>query len=403
MKFVDEARIQVHAGNGGNGCVSFRREKFIPLGGPDGGDGGNGGSIYLLADEGLNTLIDFRHQRHFRAERGQNGMSRQCYGRSGDDLIIRVPVGTVIMDAGTDEVIGDLTEHGQRQLVAQGGHGGKGNIHFKSSVNRAPRKATSGTPGDERELHLELKVLADVGLLGFPNAGKSTLIRAVSSARPKVADYPFTTLHPNLGVVYCGEHRSFDMADIPGLIEGAADGAGLGHRFLRHLQRTRVLLHLVDIAPPDPEADPVRDARAIVAELGKFSRDLLEKPRWLVINKRDLLPDDEAEATAKGIVRKLRHKGPWFLISGVSGRGTRELADEVMRFLEADAERRREAAAEAAAKTAATADVDAALPRPGAKRGPRARSTSNRPATVAVDPVDGVPGPARKRQPKPRS
>ena len=403
MKFVDEARVRIQAGNGGRGCVSFRREKFMPFGGPDGGDGGHGGSVYLRAAEGINTLADFRVERNFKAKSGEGGSGNDCFGRGGDDLYIPVPVGTIVRDAESGEELGDLAREGDVLLVGRGGKGGWGNTRYKSSTNRAPRQFGAGLPGEKRVLELELKVIADVGLLGLPNAGKSTLIRAVSSARPKVADYPFTTLHPNLGVVYCGEHRSFVMADIPGLIEGAADGAGLGHRFLRHLQRTRVLLHLVDIAPPDPEADPVRDARAIVAELGKFSRDLLEKPRWLVINKRDLLPDDEAEATAKGIVRKLRHKGPWFLISGVSGRGTRELADEVMRFLEADAERRREAAAEAAAKTAANADVEAALPRPGAKRVPRARSTSNRPATVAVDPVDGVPGPARKRQPKPRS
>ena len=335
MKFVDEARIQVFAGNGGNGCVSFRREKFIPLGGPDGGDGGNGGSIYLLADEGLNTLIDFRHQRHFRAERGQNGMSRQCYGRSGDDLIIRVPVGTVIMDAGTDEVIGDLTEHGQRQLVAQGGHGGKGNIHFKSSVNRAPRKATSGTPGDERELHLELKVLADVGLLGFPNAGKSTLIRSISAATPKVADYPFTTLHPNLGVVRAAADRSFVVADIPGLIEGASDGAGLGVHFLKHLQRTRVLWHVVDLAPFEEGPPPNKQVRAIERELKKFDPALLEKPRWLVLNKADMLPDGEAEQRAKALKRSLRWKGPVYLVSALERRGLDPLIYATMDALDA--------------------------------------------------------------------
>ena len=335
MKFVDEARIQVFAGNGGNGCVSFRREKFIPLGGPDGGDGGNGGSIYLLADEGLNTLIDFRHQRHFRAERGQNGMSRQCYGRSGDDLIIRVPVGTVIMDAGTDEVIGDLTEHGQRQLVAQGGHGGKGNIHFKSSVNRAPRKATSGTPGDERELHLELKVLADVGLLGFPNAGKSTLIRSISAATPKVADYPFTTLHPNLGVVRVGPEQSFVVADLPGLIEGASEGAGLGHLFLRHLQRTRLLLHIVDMAPFDDSVDVVVQARAIVNELKKYDQGLYRKPRWLVLNKLDMVPLEERAARVHDVVRRLRFKGPVFEISALSHEGCDALVKAVYKHVHA--------------------------------------------------------------------
>ena len=334
MKFVDEARIQVFAGNGGNGCVSFRREKFIPLGGPDGGDGGNGGSIYLIADEGLNTLIDFRHQRHFRAERGQNGMSRQCYGRSGDDLTIRVPVGTVIMDAGTDEVIGDLTAHGQRQLVAQGGYGGKGNIHFKSSVNRAPRKATSGTPGDERELHLELKVLADVGLLGFPNAGKSTLIRSISAATPKVADYPFTTLHPNLGVVRAAADRSFVVADIPGLIEGASEGAGLGVHFLKHLQRTRVLWHVVDLAPFEEGPPPNKQVRAIERELKKFDPALLEKPRWLVLNKSDMLPDGEAEARAKALKRSLRWKGPVYLVSALERKGLDPLVYATMDALD---------------------------------------------------------------------
>ena len=335
MKFVDEARIQVFAGSGGNGCISFRREKFIPLGGPDGGDGGNGGSIYLIADEGLNTLIDFRHQRHFRAERGQNGMSRQCYGRAGDDLTIRVPVGTVIMDAGTDEVIGDLTEHGQRQLVAQGGYGGKGNIHFKSSVNRAPRKATSGTPGDERELHLELKVLADVGLLGFPNAGKSTLIRSISAATPKVADYPFTTLHPNLGVVRAAADRSFVVADIPGLIEGASDGAGLGVHFLKHLQRTRVLWHVVDLAPFEDGPPPNKQVRAIERELKKFDPALLEKPRWLVLNKADMLPDGEAELRAKALKRSLRWKGPVYLVSALERKGLDPLVYATMDALDA--------------------------------------------------------------------
>ena len=334
MKFVDEARIQVFAGSGGNGCISFRREKFIPLGGPDGGDGGNGGSIYLIADEGLNTLIDFRHQRHFRAERGQNGMSRQCYGRAGDDLTIRVPVGTVIMDAGTDEVIGDLTAHGQRQLVAQGGYGGKGNIHFKSSVNRAPRKATTGTPGDERELHLELKVLADVGLLGFPNAGKSTLIRSISAATPKVADYPFTTLHPNLGVVRAAADRSFVVADIPGLIEGASEGAGLGVHFLKHLQRTRVLWHVVDLAPFEEGPPPNKQVRAIERELKKFDPALLEKPRWLVLNKSDMLPDGEAEARAKALKRSLRWKGPVYLVSALERKGLDPLVYATMDALD---------------------------------------------------------------------
>ncbi|MCC6595338.1 MAG: GTPase ObgE, partial [Rhodanobacteraceae bacterium] len=285
MKFVDEAIIHVHAGNGGNGCVGFRREKFIPFGGPDGGDGGAGGNVWLLADEGLNTLVDFRHQRVFRAQRGENGMGRQMAGKAGADAVIRVPVGTVVINTATDEQIGDLTAHGQRLLVAQGGQGGLGNMHFKSSVNRAPRKATPGSPGDERELKLELKVLADVGLLGFPNAGKSTLIRAVSAATPKVADYPFTTLQPHLGVVRIGTDQSFVIADIPGLIEGAADGAGLGIQFLKHVARTRLLLHVVDMAPLDGVTDPVAEIRAIEKELKSYDASLLRRPRWLVLNK----------------------------------------------------------------------------------------------------------------------
>lgn len=334
MKFVDEAILKVQAGNGGRGSASFRREKFVPFGGPDGGDGGDGGSVSLRAKEGINTLADFRIERTFRAKPGEGGSGNGCTGRSGESLLIDVPVGTVVHDQDTQEQLGDLTAAGEVLLVAQGGKGGWGNTRFKSSTNRAPRQFGPGLPGEKRTLTLELKVIADVGLLGFPNAGKSTLIRALSAARPKVADYPFTTLHPNLGVVYCGEHRSFVMADIPGLIEGAAEGAGLGIRFLRHLQRTRVLLHLVDIQPPDPDADPVRDARAIMAELKKYDPELARKPRWLVLNKRDLLPDDEAEALAKDIVRRLRYRGPHFLISAATARGTRELAEDIMRFLE---------------------------------------------------------------------
>jgi GTP-binding protein len=389
MKFVDEARVRVQAGNGGRGCVSFRREKFVPFGGPDGGDGGNGGSVFMRAAEGINTLADFRVERNYKAKSGEGGSGNDCTGRGGQDLYIPVPVGTIVRDAETGEQLGDLAREGDVLQVAQGGKGGWGNARFKSSTNRAPRQFGTGLPGEKRVLELELKVIADVGLLGLPNAGKSTLIRAVSSARPKVADYPFTTLHPNLGVVYCGEHRSFVMADIPGLIEGAAEGAGLGHRFLRHLQRTRVLLHLVDIAPPDESADPVRDARAIVAELGKFSGDLLDKPRWLVLNKRDLLPEDEAEKVARGIVRRLRHKGPWFLISGATGQGTRELAEEVMRFLEADAAQRREAEAQAAAAAAR-------------EEAGRAAAVMGRAANRERD-TGRAPRPARTRQPKPRS
>jgi GTPase len=334
MKFVDEARIKVQAGNGGRGCVSFRREKFVPFGGPDGGDGGDGGSVTLRALNGINTLADFRIVRTFRADNGQPGGGRDMTGRGGSDTLISVPAGTVVRDSETKEVLGDLTTAGMELLVAKGGRGGWGNQRFKSSKNRSPRQFGPGLPGETRELELELKVIADVGLLGLPNAGKSTLISAVSAARPKIADYPFTTLYPNLGVISCGNQRSFVMADIPGLIEGAADGAGLGIRFLKHLQRTRVLLHLVDILPVDPNADPVRDARSIVGELGKFSADLLDKPRWLVLNKSDLLPEDEARAKAIGIAVALKYRGPAFLISGVSGAGTRDLTEAVMRFLE---------------------------------------------------------------------
>lgn len=334
MKFVDEARARVQAGNGGRGSTSFRREKFVPFGGPDGGDGGHGGSVFLRAASGINTLADFRIERTFKAGHGEPGGANDCTGRGGADLYVPVPIGTVVRDSGTQEQLGDLTRDGQELLVARGGKGGWGNQRFKSSTNRSPRQFGPGLPGEKRSLELELKVIADVGLLGLPNAGKSTLIRAVSAARPRVADYPFTTLHPNLGVVSVGEHRSFVMADIPGLIEGAAEGAGLGIRFLRHLQRTRLLLHLVDIAPPDPDADPVRDARAIVGELKKFSKELAAKPRWLVLNKRDLLPQREAEKKARAIVRALRYRGPHFLISGATGEGTKALCEAVMTLLE---------------------------------------------------------------------
>lgn len=353
MKFVDEATITVSAGNGGNGCISFRREKFIPLGGPDGGDGGNGGSVWLQADENLNTLIDFRHQRQYRAQRGQNGMGRQMFGKAGDDVVIRVPVGTEVINVGTDEIIGDLTDHGDRLLVAQGGIGGKGNVHFKSSVNRAPRKAGTGTPGEEREIRLELKLLADVGLLGFPNAGKSTFIRAVSSATPKVADYPFTTLYPNLGVVSVEVDRSFVIADIPGLIEGAADGAGLGAQFLRHVQRTRLLLHLVDMAPFDEGVDPVQQVRAIEAELRKHDPAMLEKPRWLVLNKADLLPEDERQVRAEALVQALDWKEPWFLASAIGREGTWPIVLKVQQFFDDQ----KAAALEAAEDVAARAEM----------------------------------------------
>jgi GTP-binding protein len=339
MKFVDEAIIKVQAGDGGNGCISFRREKFIPFGGPDGGDGGSGGSVWLVADEGLNTLVDFRHQRVFKAPRGQNGMGSDMYGKGGDDTVIRVPVGTVVTNVDTDEVIGDLTAHGHRLLVAQGGKGGLGNIHFKSSVNRAPRKSTPGTPGEVRELKLELKLLADVGLLGFPNAGKSTFIRAVSAATPRVADYPFTTLHPNLGVVSLGPEQSFVIADIPGLIEGAAEGAGLGIQFLRHVSRTRLLLHLVDVAPIDG-SDVVEQVHAIEHELEKFDAELLQRPRWLVLNKSDALPEDERQAVAEDIVRRLGWTQPWFLVSAIARDNTMNVCQQIQRFFESQREAR---------------------------------------------------------------
>ena len=336
MKFFDEARIEVIAGAGGDGSASFRREKSVPRGGPDGGDGGRGGSIYAVADSNLNTLIDFRYTRIFRAKPGENGRGRDQYGKGADDIVMRVPVGTVIKDAESGDVIADLARDGERTLIAKGGKGGIGNIHFKSSVNRAPRQFTRGEPGEQRNLEMELRVLADVGLLGMPNAGKSTFIRAVSSARPKVADYPFTTLHPNLGVVRVDERRSFVVADIPGLIEGAAEGAGLGHQFLRHLQRTHLLLHLVDIAPFDPGVDPAAEVRALASELKKYDAALAKKARWLVLNKADLLDPKEAARRAQAIVKKLRWTKPWFLISGIRAEGTREVTFAVMEFLEAE-------------------------------------------------------------------
>jgi GTP-binding protein len=334
MKFVDEAEITVSAGNGGNGSVSFRREKFIPLGGPDGGDGGDGGSVWLESDENLNTLVDFRHQRQFRAQRGQNGMSREAYGKSGEDVTIRVPVGTEVINVATEEIIGDLTEHGQRLLVARGGEGGRGNVHFKSSLNRAPRKATPGGKGEERLLRLELKLLADVGLLGFPNAGKSTFVRAVSAATPKVADYPFTTLHPHLGVVAVEQYRSFVIADIPGIIEGAAEGAGLGALFLRHVQRTRLLLHLVDMAPFDEGISPAQQVRAIEDELRRYDPGMLEKPRWLVMNKGDLMDEEERNRCAQAIVDELGWSEPWFVTSALSREGTWPVMLKVQQFFD---------------------------------------------------------------------
>jgi GTP-binding protein len=342
MKFVDEAQIRVTAGTGGNGCVSFRREKFIPFGGPDGGDGGNGGSVWLVADEGLNTLVDFRHMRAFKAERGQGGMGSQMYGKGGDDSEVRVPVGTIVINVDTDEVIGDLTAHGQRLKVAQGGRGGLGNIHFKSSVNRAPRKFTPGTPGEVRDIKLEMRLLADVGLLGFPNAGKSTFIRAVSAATPRVADYPFTTLHPNLGVVRIGYDQSFVIADIPGIIEGAAEGAGLGIQFLRHVSRTSLLLHVVDIQPIDG-SDPVEQVRTIEKELAGFDAELVTRPRWLVINKSDVFSEEaELHRVADDIVARLEWKDPWFLVSAAGEIGTWDVCLKVQQFFDAEREKQRE-------------------------------------------------------------
>jgi GTP-binding protein len=334
MKFVDEATIRVIAGSGGHGCLSFRREKYVAKGGPDGGDGGHGGSVYLVAESSLNTLADFRVARKFKAESGQPGAGRNMTGKSGDDLEVRVPLGTVVHDVDTGELICDLTEEGQRQKVAEGGRGGLGNTRFKSSTNRAPRKTTNGTPGEARHLKLELKVLADVGLLGMPNAGKSTLISAMSQAKPRIADYPFTTLHPNLGVVRVGRLQSFVMADIPGLIEGASEGAGLGTQFLRHLQRTRLLLHVVDIAPLDPNVEPAVEVRAIEKELAGYSDELASKPRWLVINKIDLLSEEDLEVAREMLLDELDWEGPVFELSAATGAGTEALGHAVIQALE---------------------------------------------------------------------
>ena len=335
MKFVDEATIRVEAGNGGNGCMSFRREKFVPRGGPDGGDGGEGGNVYLTGDEGLNTLADFRHTRVFRAKHGTKGGGQNCSGAAGADRLIAVPLGTKIEDSETGELIGEITHDGELLLVARGGQGGLGNTRFKSSINRAPRKTKPGTPGEHRALRLELQVLADVGLLGLPNAGKSTLLRQVTEARPKVADYPFTTLYPHLGVVRLGPDRSFVIADIPGLIEGAAEGAGLGIQFLKHLSRTRILLHLVDLAPDESEDDVVRRIQGIVAELGKFSPLLAERERWLVLNKVDLVAPAERDLRLQTIVQRLGWNGTAHAISAVTGEGCRALMEDLMRRLEA--------------------------------------------------------------------
>ena len=333
MKFIDEAVINVKAGDGGNGCISFRREKYVEFGGPDGGDGGDGGSVFLQADKSLTTLSDFRHRRFYEAERGENGASRNMTGKKGEDIIIAVPIGTLIYDESTNEIIGDLTQDGQQVKVAQGGFHGLGNLRYKSSVNRAPRQSKPGSEGDLRTLRLEMKVLADVGLLGLPNAGKSSLITNLSSAKPRVADYPFTTLYPNLGVVRIDVNQSFVIADIPGLIEGAAEGAGLGIQFLKHLSRTSLLLHLVDIAPMD-QADPVESVRKKKKELEKYSNELKERERWLVINKIDLLPRDEIETIKNDIITRLNWTAPVFQISAATGMGTQQLANKIMQHLD---------------------------------------------------------------------
>ena len=333
MKFVDEATIEVAAGDGGNGCASFRHEKYKEFGGPDGGDGGRGGHVYAVADASLNTLVDFRYTRRFEAERGEHGKGSDMFGVKGDDIVLKMPVGTIIADGETGEVLHELLQPGEQITIAKGGDGGFGNMHYKSSTNRAPRQKTPGWVGERKTLKLELKVLADVGLLGMPNAGKSTLISAISNARPKIADYPFTTLYPNLGVVRVGPEKSFVVADVPGLIEGASEGAGLGHQFLRHLQRTRVLLHLVDVAPFDDGVDPVVQAKAIVAELKKFDQSLYDKPRWLVLNKLDMVPAEEREARVKDIVKRLKYKGPVFEISALTREGCERLVQTVYQYL----------------------------------------------------------------------
>ena len=338
MKFIDEATVELHAGKGGDGSASFRREKFVPRGGPDGGDGGRGGSLFAVADRNINTLVDYRFARIHRAKNGAAGRGADCNGKSAEDVILRVPVGTVISDFETGELITDLAAHEQRALLAKGGDGGLGNLNFKSSTNRAPRQFTRGMPGESRKLKFELKVLADVGLLGMPNAGKSTFIRAVSAARPKVADYPFTTLHPNLGMVRVDNNRSFVIADIPGLIEGAAEGAGLGHQFLRHLARTRLLLHIIDIAPFDEATDPVAEARALVNELKKYDEALFDKPRWVVLNKADLLVPDEQAQRVQQFLADFGWRDKSFIISALSGAGCKELTYAIMEHLDATRE-----------------------------------------------------------------
>ena len=333
MKFVDEAFIDIAAGDGGNGCVSFRHEKYKEFGGPDGGDGGRGGHVFAVADPSLNTLVDYRYSRRHEAKRGQHGMGSDMFGAMGDDITLKMPVGTIICDAETGEVLYELLEPGQKLMIAKGGEGGYGNLRFKSAINRAPRQKTPGHPGERKSLKLELKVLADVGLLGMPNAGKSTFIAAVSNARPKIADYPFTTLHPNLGVVRVGPEQSFVVADVPGLIEGASEGAGLGHQFLRHLQRTRLLLHIVDIAPFDEDVDPVAQAKAIAAELKKYDPALHAKPRWLVLNKLDMVPAEDRAARVKDFVRRMRYKGPVYEISALTREGCESLIRDIYKHI----------------------------------------------------------------------
>ena len=372
MKFIDEAKIEVAAGRGGNGATSFRREKFVPRGGPDGGDGGRGGSVYAEADENTNTLVEYRFVKRYQAKNGEKGHGSDRYGAGADDIVLKMPVGTLIRDLDTDEIVADLTHHGQRVCLARGGKGGLGNIHFKSSVNRAPKQSTPGEEGEARSLMLELKVLADVGLLGMPNAGKSTLITAVSAARPKIADYPFTTLHPNLGVVRLDENHSFVMADIPGLIEGAAEGAGLGHRFLKHLSRTGLLLHVVDLAPFDETTDPAAEALAIINELRKYDEELFDKPRWLVLNKLDMLSEEEAEERAAAFLEAIgwdysapddrfefdMHTPRLFKISALTHQGTQNLVHQIGQYL---TEKKR-LAAEAEAAEKAQADIAATQP-----------------------------------------
>ena len=335
MKFVDEAYIDIAAGDGGNGCVSFRHEKYKEFGGPNGGDGGRGGHVFAVADPNLNTLVDFRYSRRHEAKRGQHGMGSDMFGAMGDDVTLKMPVGTIITDAETGEVLYELLQPGEVLMIAKGGDGGFGNMRFKSAINRAPRQKTPGWPGEKKELKLELKVLADVGLLGMPNAGKSTLIAAISNARPKIADYPFTTLHPNLGVVRVGPEQSFVVADVPGLIEGASDGAGLGHLFLRHLQRTRLLLHMIDFAPFDETVDPVAQAKAIVGELKKYDKALYDKPRWLVLNKLDMVPAEEREARVKDFIKRFKYKGPVFEISALTREGCETLIKTIFQHIKA--------------------------------------------------------------------